>query len=334
MRIVGANPNIITSVTARKRIVKADMYTPGEGANICQPALIAVPSWVVAPLGTYYLYWSSHLQGDASYGVPFQHMKLLSTTALSIEASLAAPWTVHAPGTIILAQIEAFGPYGHNAALAHLGFNSFEDTGSVLRLWTHANCLTLGHSTVYAESADGIAWTVLNGNVGATDGIYLAIFQHSGTYYAIEESGILRRSSDINGITNYVRQSAVETFRAAMIAGMPGNTVRHCGVSVTSNTLTCYYTIRGDAPERVWRVTADLSVPDWENWTAIDRTEIFSPAYDFEGRWYNLLPSAGGPATSPVRQIRDPYPFIDPADGSAWLVYAAAGENSIGVTRL
>jgi hypothetical protein len=333
MRVV-TNGTLGPVQNARRRIIKADMYAGAEGNVICQPALIKVPAWVGSPLGTYYLYWATHLQGDASNAVGFQRIKLAYTNAASITASLASPWTVHTAGTLTLAAVEAFGPYAHSTSLAHVGFCSIEDTGALLKMWTHANATTLGHSTVYATSTDGSAWTVVNGNVGATDGIYLAVFKHSGTYYAVEESGALRRSADADGKTNYTRQADIETFRAALLAGFTTENIRHVGVEVIGNTLHVYCTVRGDIPERVYYATCDLSVPDWEDWACVSRVELFRPEYDFEGAFYTQDASAGGPAAAFEHEIRDPYPFTDPADGSRWLVYAAAGEHGIGIAQL
>jgi hypothetical protein len=186
---------------------------------------------------------------------------------------------------------------------------------------------------VYATSTDGITWTP--DTAGPNNVIYLAVFKYGSTFYAVEEGGLLRRSSDSDGAANYTRQADFEPFRAGLMALFSGGeTIRHCGVEVVGDALHVYATLRGDTPERVFHGTADLTVADWEDWVCTGWAEVARPEYDFEGAFLTLDASQSSYAVTNERELRDPFPFTDPADGSRWLVYAAAGEHGIGIVPL
>jgi hypothetical protein len=61
---------------------------PPIGVNINGPSLMRVPDWRRDPLGTYYLYFADH-KGE--------YIRLASAN------DLAGPWTIHAPGSLQLA---------------------------------------------------------------------------------------------------------------------------------------------------------------------------------------------------------------------------------------
>ena len=68
-------------------IIRPEMLTGDDGANINGPSLIRVPAWVENPLGRYYLYFAHH---EGTY------------IRLAYADDLEGPWTVYDPGTLRL----------------------------------------------------------------------------------------------------------------------------------------------------------------------------------------------------------------------------------------
>lgn len=300
---------------------------PGGGTNLCQPCIVRAPA---GGIGTYYLYAASHAKGDVANRV--QQLRVFYTAAPSIRESLAARWVYHPSAGVTLGAVEALGGAGHDAANAHIGSPSVLRTGAGLEMWLHVHAgAPLGHTTAYATSTDGLTWTVSGVTQNGADGIYLAAFRHGGAVYAVEETGALRRSD--NGVAGFRRQGEAETFRAALKAPLAaGQSIRHAGVEVVGGQLEVYYTVRGDAPERIFMAKCPM-VGDWQSWACGPPREVVRPETQFDGADLPLAPSASGHATARQRELRDPAPFTD-ADGSRWLAYAAAGESGIGITNL
>src|SRR3954467_8870737 len=59
--------------------------------NLNFPSVIRVPAWVAKPLGKYYLYFSAH------HGTYIR---------MAYADRVEGPWTVYAPGTLRLEQVE------------------------------------------------------------------------------------------------------------------------------------------------------------------------------------------------------------------------------------
>ena len=80
-------------MVAARRLVDRPIIGPelggGIGENIQGPSLIRVPGWVKNPLGAYYLYFADH---KGSY------------IRLAYADALEGPWTIHAPGSLRLAE--------------------------------------------------------------------------------------------------------------------------------------------------------------------------------------------------------------------------------------
>ena len=82
----------------------------------------------------------------------------------------------------------------------------------------------------------------------------------------------------------------------------------------------------GDAPERVWLASIDLS-GDWRDWKATERVEALRPEPPWEGADLPVEPSLGGAINVPVNQLRDPAIFEE--DGRIYFLYAVAGEQGV-----
>lgn len=339
MRILG--PTGFQQFSLRHRIVDQAMYPGAEGQNICQPFLMPIPPGFpfAVPGTTYALYWANHNGGDVTTPPPVQRIKVVTTNAPSLRQSIGT-WTPVPAGSLTLAAIEAFGPYPHDAVSAHIGspWILYDSGTNLFRMWVHAQCgLPYGHATSYAESADGVNFTVISANPGGSDGIYLCIFEYNGVFYAVEESGILNRTLDPTGITGYIRQADPEIFRATLLANLdnPLGSVRHLGgMQIINDNLQVFYSCRADLPERIFYAQCLLTNPDWETWACGPPIEIARPVYDREGAFYQRTPSSGGAIAVFVNQFRDPNPVRDPADGSVWSVNAEAGEGGIDLFEI
>ena len=109
------------------------------------------------------------------------------------------------------------------------------------------------------------------------------------------------------------------------------DTMRHCALLRRGETLYVFWTIAGDAPERIYVSPIALD-GDWRSWTAGERQELLRPVYDWEGAHLPIAPSMRGFAPQPVHELRDPAVFED--DGQAYLLYTVQGERGIAVALL
>jgi hypothetical protein len=111
----------------------------------------------------------------------------------------------------------------------------------------------------------------------------------------------------------------------------PGS-IRHVSIEVFENHAEIYYTRIGDAPEIILKSRIELK-GNWQDWRAGPPQEVMRPEQEWEGASLPVKPSLFGKTSEPVHQLRDPDIFRD-ADGTRYLVYAAAGEHAIGLARL
>lgn len=115
--------------------------------------------------------------------------------------------------------------------------------------------------------------------------------------------------------------------------------IRHAGLLLEDSHLVVWFTRAGDAPEGILQTTVDLR-SDWLRWKPTDPVEILRPIEPWEGADLEVKPTQRGPSFEPQNGLRDPFALDLSEDGRApdragrWLFYAAAGEFSLGVTRL
>ncbi len=91
------------------------------------------------------------------------------------------------------------------------------------------------------------------------------------------------------------------------------------------------YSRIGDAPERIQVSTINLN-DDWLNWKASAPIEVAAPAVSYEGADLPVIKSDAGLYYGKVRQLRDPYVYVE--KNKWFLLYAAAGENSIAIGEI
>lgn len=320
-----------------RRLVDAPIVTAGMdarmGGDIEGPSLIRAPDWLPNRLGRYYLYFADH-KGDY--------------IRLAYADRLKGPWTVHAPGSLQLAQsgfpttkmplpadIEArraSASAGANrappemtsvpsplddATLPHIASPDVhvDEAGRRIVMYYHG-LETFGEQrSRVAVSANGIDFMPLPGLIEAA---YMRVFRHGGWVYAISMPGQFSRSRD--GVTGFERGPRL--FEPAQ---------RHTAVLKRGNTLHVFWTRVGDAPERIYASTVDIA-GDWMGWKESAPVEVTRPEREWEGADLPLAPSYRSAVYVPVNQLRDPAIFEEA--GRTYLLYAVKGEAGIGIAKL
>ncbi len=287
-------------------VIRPDMLSGKDGANINGPSLIRVPDWLPNPLGRYYLYFADH---HGSY------------IRLAYADQLTGPWKVYEPGTLRLKQV----PDGKS----HIASPDVIVDGErkELRMYFHSVSKTTGKQTSYlARSTDGLHFTADPERLGP---FYFRVIHHGEYWYAMSKRGWLCRSKDgVSGFEEGPNPFPVVTKHDGEENG-PG--IRHVAVDLSGDNLTVYYSNIGDMPECILRRTISLS-SDWKDWKAGPPELVLKPEKDYEGTDVALAKSSGGSAKGRENALRDPAIFKE--DGHIWLLYSVAGENGIGIAEL
>jgi hypothetical protein len=293
-------------------ILRPDMIPNKDGrhsGNLNFPCLIRAPAWIDKPLGKYYLYFSSH------HGTYIR---------LAYADKIAGPWTVYAPGTLSMEQVEAVNQekpaQGRHAASPDV---HVDPEKKEIRMYFHFKLPTLGHQASVAVSKDGLRFEPLPGALGQP---YFRVFLWQKQYYAIDRAGDILRSRD--GLTDFQVVSSVLAETARQRA--PGASIRHAGVLLEGDELSVFYCRVGDAPESIWLTRIHLN-PEPKTWTAAKPVRVLEPTLEYEGIRFPLEPSRAGPAVN-VRQVRDPFVFRE--GGKTYLLYSVAGETGIALAEL
>jgi hypothetical protein len=294
------------------------------GANINGPSLIKVPSWIVEPLGKYYLYFADHK------GL---HIKL------AYADNISGPWNIYDPGALQLADTSFLQesptlPSGFDISeisklrgpgipsplddmtIPHIASpDAFVDEDrKEIRLYYHGLNEFGKQPSRVAISKDGIQFESLENPIGHP---YMRMFQHDQFTYCLSMPGIIYRSKD--GLTHFT----------------PGPTLfspqmRHSAVLLIDNDLLVFWTQVGDQPERIYFSQICLK-DDWMDWKESEATEILRPEFPYEGSDLPLLPSLRS-ATCRANQLRDPAIYQE--DNQIYLLYCVAGEAGIALSEI
>lgn len=333
---LAAGDRAAAATIAVRRLVDRPIIAPGMdarmGPNIEGPSLIRAPDWLPGRLGRYYLYFADH-KGDY--------------IRLAYADRLEGPWKVHAPGSLQLAQsglpttpptpppnaealLAAGGaanraPPGtpgiptlmDDATLPHIASPDVhvDEAGRRIVMYFHGlEAFGVQRSRV-AVSEDGVTFRAVGGPLGAP---YMRVFRHADYHYAMAMPGLVSRSRD--GFSGF--ESGPRLF---------GPDQRHSAVLKRGNLLRVFWTRVGDAPERIYVSTVDLT-PDWMSWTAGPPVEVLRPERPWEGADLPVIPSYRSAVNRPVNQLRDPAIYEE--GGRVWLVYAVKGEGGLGIAEL
>ena len=286
------------------------------GVNINGPSLIRTPEWLTDAPGRYLLYFADH------HG---RYIRLASAD------SVEGPWTTYEPGTLaveqtafpheredfnvddprIAAGIERGWFYPHVASPdVHV-----DEERREIRMYFHGALPDGNQRTRVARSKDGIHFEPAEELLANS---YLRMLQREEDWIGMAMPGILCRSDD--GLTNF--EHGPQLF---------SNDMRHCALQQRGDTLWVFWTLVGEAPERIY-VSAVDTRSDWRDWQAGPEQELLRPEHDWEGANLPHAPSVRGWSPDPVNQLRDPGVFTE--NGRAWLLYSVQGERGIGLAEL
>lgn len=277
--------------------------------NINGPSLIKVPDWIPNPLGKYYLYFAHHA-GDY--------------IRLAYSDHLEGEWIVYQDGTLHLNQTICIGhiaspdvhilPEPQQIRMYFHGPVDPENDNMAELATQHP---IVGHQrTLVASSTDGINFTLDHDTVLGSS--YFRVWQWRDDWYALGMPGIVYRSTD-KGLT----------FEAGHT--LFSGDCRHVAVALDDSTLSVFYSMVGDCPERILQSKIDLR-DDWQHWKATPPIDVLRPVETWEGADEPLVPSVRGLAKTPVNQLRDPAIFEE--NNHRYLLYSFAGEQGIGLTQL
>jgi hypothetical protein len=307
-------------------IITADLLQGNDGEDINGPSLVKVPDWVQNKLGKYYLYFAHH---KGKY------------IRLAYANDLKGPWKIYQPGTLQISDCKTCenGLPNVGNSIRHEGAESSEDevthvaSPDVLIDSVHQQFVLYFHCPIEdgikykgqyslrATSKDGIHFQADSIVLGYS---YFRVFKYKEYYYSISRAGLLARSPD--GIRAF--ESGPNPFSKIQ---NKQNYLRHAAVKLVGDTLFVFYSRVGDAPERIVESRILLN-DDWNTWAASPPVDVAVPTEDYEGGNLPVTASVAGLFYGKVRQLRDPYVYVE--NGKWYLVYAAAGENSLVIGEL
>tara|TARA_Y100000588_G_scaffold97414_2_gene105708 strand:+ start:11307 stop:12266 length:960 start_codon:yes stop_codon:yes gene_type:complete len=294
------------------------------GGNINGPSLIRVPEWVENPLGRYYLYFAHH-QGKY--------------IRLAYADNLLGPYKVYGPGVLDIEDT----PFTKHIASPDVHVD--HDINAV-RMFYHGKEFigrkpdSIGQTTCHAQSLDGLDFTSDRVCVGPSYLRMVRLKDYTYGFRGLADRLLWRTQNDRTLFEpgpsikieseEYTPKEQI-TKENKKNPDFPIFRMRHTALVLRDHNLDIYYSNTGDCPERIKRTTVDLS-SDWTEWQGSAPIEILCPETDYEGVNQPNLPSDGGVSHDPVRQVRDPYVYVE--GDRSYLVYSVAGEMGLGIAEL
>jgi hypothetical protein len=296
------------------------------GGNVNGPTVIRVPAWVERPLGRYYMYFANHRD---------------VFIRLAYADAVTGPWKIHEPGVWHVRDSALYRPQPDSARFG--GFNThfaspeiyIDNVNRRMVLWAHgwytngehwptepkaaqqwANEKGYGQFTQGAVSPDGLRFTA---QPAITKESYIRVFQRGGELLGMSRLGVLIRAP--NPLASFT--VGPNAFRDTRYGS---NRVRHVALLPRGDRLLVFFTAIGDAPERMFMSTIDMTKP-WTDWRVGAPVDVIQPDMDYECGNLPPTPSAVGDIFEPARQIRDPHVLED--DGRTYLFYVTCGEQGV-----
>jgi hypothetical protein len=190
--------------------------------------------------------------------------------------------------------------------------------------------------TIALRSKDGIVWKEID--QGAVvyrflfdDLFYLTVpVQYDGYYYAlakIQENGI--------GALAITRGKSLKS--ASEKGPILARGVRHCDVHAVDSILHVFFTMIGDAPERILLGTIDMS-SNWIEWLLLPGPVLLSPEHGYEhGNAATVASQIGTAGCTAKNELRDPHFLPDkesPSDSLTGLLFCTVqGERAFAMAR-
>jgi hypothetical protein len=302
-------------------IIRADLLSGSDGDDINGPSLIKVPDWLPHRLGNYYLYFAHH---KGKY------------IRLAYAGRLVGPWKIYRPGTLQISDCKPCenglsskgngakhtGPERDEDEVTHIASPDIwiDSLNKELVLYFHCPIENgdryHGQYSLRAVSHDGIHFKADTTVLGYS---YFRVFKWNNYYYSISRAGVMARSKD--GKSAF--EQGPNPFKSLQ---NDSNYLRHAAVQLSGDSLFIFYSRIGDSPEHIL-LSYILLNKDWNTWTASASVFIAAPAEKYEGSDLPVMPSVTGSYYGQVRQLRDPFVYVE--NGKWFLLYSAAGESSI-----
>ena len=314
-----------------ERILDAPLIYPEMdqtiGNNINGPSLIRVPEWLPNRLGDYYLYFSHHSG---------------RSIRLAYADRITGPWKIYHPGALDIGDSlfesrnifssETKSPsgwgnrFGEPVLRAHIASPHvlIDESARLIRMYYHGLMSDGDQKTRLAISRDGRNFSPFDSVLGPP---YFRVFEYQSLIYAFSWGGELWRSSNWNGPFERGPCIIVDAPNPNTFQGF-----RHGEVHVSGDLLTVFYSRIGDCPECIVYLNVELDA-DWSNWRAGNPVNLLKPELPWEGAELPEMQSSVGAALKKENALRDPCLFID-IDGTAYLLYACAGEAGIGIVKI
>lgn len=269
------------------------------GRNLAEPSLVRAPPWIERPLGRYYLYFADHAG---------KYIRLAYADAVT------GPWRIHPPGTLRIEQT----PFPTRFGYSHIASPDVHVDAERQRVVMYYHGLENEPNdqvTRVATSTDGLNFSARTEILGLT---YWRAFTLKQMTYAMAMPGQFYRSAD-----------PLRGFEAG--PRLFNDNMRHAGLLLRGDTLHVFWTQVGDAPERIYLSTIDVSGP-WEGWKESAPVELLRPERAWEGANMPAVPSVRGAINEPVNQLRDPAIYEE--GGRVFMIYAVAGESGLALAEV
>ena len=283
--------------------------------NINGPSLIKVPSFVSNPLGKYYLYFAHH-QGQF--------------IRMAYADNIEGPYTLFESGVFSMES----SPFSSHIASpdVHVDY----ENGKIFMIYhgcgfdKKPNNTKYSQVSCYAQSGNGLSFISDSEFIGPS---YLRVFSYKTYWYGCDGGAKRQWYRAKNPAGPYETGPSLEIPEENYPKGNGRNDLdikrmRHLAfdTSIEKNQLNVYYSNVGDEPERIKRVTVDLS-QEWTDWTGSDLTEICRSTTPLEGIEKPVTPSKNGSVHEIVHQLRDPYIYCE--KDKKYLIYSHGGEMGI-----
>jgi hypothetical protein len=305
-----------------------DLPTEHGNFNVQGPSVIRTPPWLPhsagEPLDRYLLYFAHHWGASirlATADHPTGPWRIVSTDVLHVDDARTAMDVTDPRRHVASPDVHV----DHEERTLRMYFHGHLTEAVAGHLPSWGRYPTMDQHTLVATSTDGLRFHPTDAERAISPSYHRA-FRWRGHWYGLSmPSGLCRSVDGLDGFE--VGPSLFDD-----------DEIRHSGLVVEGHRLLIWFTRARSAPEQILRTTVDL-LDDWTNWRPTPPVEVLRPTEAWEGAGLAVEPTPRGPSFQPQHGLRDPYVLDvsvddDPDAAGRWLFYAAAGEFSLGVTRL
>lgn len=325
-----------------------------EGANINGPSVIRIPSWIpkeqrASPKAEYYMYFAHH---KGRY------------IRLAWAENPEGPWQLYGTGAtaregergVLDIGDDRQLPVGESLTLVnHIASPDVhvDNANQRIIMYFHGKVTSNGkkcphQSTLVATSpwgldfAPGIVPVILGGSYFRVIDIDTQLQSLAFRYhYAPTNAAAPWSAPDNRDACSYLWQRQAPPFLDFSATQLPANSMaasakvrpRHLGLHRVNNTLYVFFSMTGEAPERILMTHIPVGPGCWAcTHPATSPVEILRAEEVWEGSALAPAQSKKGAQMRLENSLRDPFVFED--QGQLYLFYSGGGERAIGVARL